>query len=203
MPLAALGLACGPPSPATSPASTEPSSPAADGTPRITVTFVDAVVALSHTDGRAWDSNHVVPELVRADLRVALVQADAYSKVVERIALHDAEPWGKPDPVGTITLVGSPKCRTETRLLPVRRDTYRPSWAPGITWSHVPWEPATRFRMVLEDDDAPQPNELVGSVDIASDALAAALAKNGAVHRVDVSAQKQPILFVGLSAVRE
>lgn len=174
-----------------------------DGTPRITITFVDAVVALSHPDGRAWDSGDAVPEMVRAELRVALVQPDAYAKVIDRILAHDREPWGKPDPVGTITLMGSPKCRTETRLLPVRRDTYRPSWAPGITWHRVPFDASTRFRMVLEDDDAPQPNDLLGTVDITSEAIEAAIAKGGAIHRVDVSAQRQPILFVGISAARE
>lgn len=197
------GAACGPPTPVVVDATDRLAPLPDDGTPRITITFVDAVIALSHTDGRAWDSGDIVPELVRADLRVALVKPDAYTRVLEQIVAHDGEPWGKPDPVGTITLIGSPKCAAETRLLPVRRDTYRPSWAPGITWHRVPFDPSTRFRMVLEDEDGPQPNELVGAVDITSEAIAAALAKNGAVHRVDVSAQRQPILFVGMTAARE
>lgn len=198
------GAGCGPQAPPSAANATDPVAIGPDdGTARVTITFVDAVLALSHADGRAWDSGDVVPESVRADLRVALVQADAYTRVVERIVAHDAEPWGKPDPVGTITLLGTPKCRTDTRLLPVRRDTYRPSWAPGITWRRVPFDPSTRFRLVLEDEDGPQPNELVGAVDIASEAIEAALAKGGAVHRVDVSAQRQPILFVGMIATRE
>lgn len=177
-------------------------APRFDG-PFVTVTFVDAVLALSHDDGRAWDSGHVVPELVRADLRIALTRPDPYGRVLERIAVRDGEPWGKPDPVGHVTLMGTQSCRKETRLLPAQRDTYRPSWAPGLVWSHIPLELATRFRVVLEDDDAPAQNELLGAVDIAYAALDAALARAGAVHRADVSEQRQPILFVGIRVVRE
>jgi hypothetical protein len=174
-----------------------------DDVPFVTVTFVDAVLALSRDDGVAWDSTHVVPELVRAELRVALTRPDPYGRVLERIAVRDAEPWGKPDPAGHVTLMASATCRQETRLLPAQRDTYRPSWAPGLVWTHIPLERATRFRIVLEDDDAPAPSELVGAVDIAYAALDAALAKAGAVHRVEVSEQRQPILFVGIRVVRE
>lgn len=169
----------------------------------MTVTFVDAVLALSHEDGLAWDSAHVVPELVRADLRVALVARDPYSAVLERLVARDGEPWGKPDPMGYVTLMGSPSCSKETRLLPSQRDTYRPSWTPGLVWAHVPFDRATRFRLVLEDDDPPGPSELIGSVDIAYGALDAALAKNGSVHRIDVSDQKQPIFFVGVRVTRD
>lgn len=169
----------------------------------MTITFVDALLALSHDDGIAWDSAHVVPELVRAELRVALIQRDPYAAVSERIVAHDGEPWGKPDPMGHVTLVGSASCRMETRLLPAQRDTYRPSWGPGLVWAHVPFDRATRFRLVLEDDDPPGPSELVGSVDITYAAIDAAIAKGGAVHRIDVSTQKQPIYFVGIRATRD
>ena len=169
----------------------------------ISVSFVDAVVALSHDDGLAWDSPDVVPELARAALRVARVGHDGYARVLETIAAHDAEPWGKPDPVGTVTWMASPSCKRETRLLPAQRDTYRPSWAPGVTFRHVPLDRATRFRIVLEDDDAPRPGELIGAVDLAYGALEEALANEGAVHRVDVGDQGQPIYFVGIRAMRE
>lgn len=169
----------------------------------VTVSFVDAVLALSHDDGLAWDSPHVVPELTRAGLRVARSGPDGYARVTEQISAHDGEPWGKPDPVGAVTLILSPSCRTEMRLLPLQRDTYRPSWAPGVAWAHVPLERGTRFRVALEDDDSPRPNELIGAVDIAYSALEAALAKDGAVHRVDVGDQGQPIYYVGIRVTRE
>jgi hypothetical protein len=169
----------------------------------VTVSFVDAVLALSHDDGLAWDSPHVVPELTRAGLRVARSGPNGYARVTEQIAAHDAEPWGKPDPIGAVTLILSPSCRREMRLLPVQRDTYRPSWAPGVAWAHVPLERGTRFRIVMEDDDSPRPNELIGAVDIAYTALEAALAKDGAVHRVDVGDQGQPIYYVGIRVTRE
>ena len=89
------------------------------------------------------------------------------------------------------------------RLLPLQRDTYRPSWAPGVAWAHVPLERGTRFRIVLEDDDSPRPNELIGAVDIAYGALVAALSKDGALHRVDVGDQGQPIYHVGIRVMRE
>ena len=188
-----------PPAAAIAPAS---ASASLDGA-NITVSFVDAVVALSHDDGVAWDSAHVVPELTRASLRVARVGRDGYARVSESIASHDAEPWGKPDPVGTVTLMATPSCNRQTLLLPVQRDTYRPSWAPGLTFAHVPFDRATRFRIVLEDDDAPRPNELIGVVDITFAALEEALAKDGAVHRVDVGDQGQPIYFIGIRVTRE
>lgn len=169
----------------------------------MTVSFVDAVLALSHDDGLAWDSPHVVPELTRAGLRVARAGPDGYARVTELLAAHDGEPWGKPDPVGAVTLFLSPTCRTEMRLLPLQRDTYRPSWAPGVTWTHVPLERGTRFRVVLEDDDSPRPSELIGAVDITFAALEAALSKDGAVHRVDVGDQGQPIYYVGIRVTRE
>ncbi|MDB4934294.1 MAG: uncharacterized protein JWP87_1266 [Labilithrix sp.] len=198
-------IACGSPEPkATAGATT---SPAAKGSSiegaLVTVTFVDAVIALSHDDGLAWDSPHVVPELVRAGLRVARTRPDGWARVNEAIAARDGEPWGKPDPVGSVTLMPSPSCNREMRLLPAQRDTYRPSWTPGMTWEHVPLDRGTRFRIVLEDDDAPRPNELIGAVDITYAALTAALAAEGAVMRVDVGDQGQPIYFVGLRVVRE
>ena len=209
----ALGSAfgCGvPPPPANGNGGGEPRrAPRAgtDGTAAegitVAVSFVDALIALSHDDGLAWDSPHVVPELARAKLRVARSGPDGYARVLEQIAAHDGEPWGKPDPIGAVTLILSPSCRTEMRLLPLQRDTYRPSWAPGVVWEHVPLERGTRFRIVMEDDDSPKPNELIGAVDITYAALAAALAKDGAVDRVDVGDQAQPIYYVGIRVVRE
>jgi hypothetical protein len=89
------------------------------------------------------------------------------------------------------------------RLLPLQRDTYRPSWTPGVAWPHVPLERGTRVRVVLEDDDSPRPNDLIGAVDIAYGALVAALSKDGAVHRVDVGDQGPPIYYVGIRVMRE
>ena len=66
-----------------------------------------------------------------------------------------------------------------------------------------PLERGTRFRIVLEDDDSPRPNELIGAVDIAYGALVAALSNDGAVHRVDVGDQGQPIDYVGIRVMRE
>jgi len=206
-------LGCGPPSPANgnddAPRIAPRASASTNGDPTATegitvaVSFVDAVIALSHDDGIAWDSPHVVPDLARAKLRVAHSGPDGYARVLEQLSAHDGEPWGKPDPIGAVTLILSPPCRTEMRLLPLQHDTYRPSWAPGVVWEHVPLERGTRFRIVMEDDDSPKPNELIGAVDIAYGALAAALARDGAVHRVDVGEQGQPIYYVGIRVVRE
>lgn len=161
-------LSCGsPPAGYGNPGRPDPPRSASAAAPagealHVTVSFVDAVLALSHDDGLAWDSPHVVPALTRAALRVARSGPNGYARVTEQIAAHDAEPWGKPDPICAVTLFTSPTCRTEMRLLPVQRDTYRPSWSPGLTWEHVPLERGTRFRVVMEDDDAPRANELIG-----------------------------------------
>jgi hypothetical protein len=199
-------LSCG--SPAATRGNGQPQRSASAADPAgegilLTVAIVDAVLALSHDDGLAWDSTDVVPELTRAQLRVARSGPNGYARVTEQITAHDGEPWGKPDPIGAVTLFLSPSCRMEMRLLPLQRDTYRPSWAPGLVWEHVPLERGTRFRVVMEDDDAPRPNELIGAVDITFAALEAALAKDGAVHRVDVGEQGQPIYYVGIRVTRE
>ena len=211
----ALGcaLGCGPPLPANGNddaarnARLPKAIPNADATAvegiTVAVSFVDALIALSHDDGLAWDSPHVVPDVARAKLRVARSGTDGYASVLEELSAHDGEPWGKPDPIGAVTLILSPSCRTEMRLLPLQRDTYRPSWAPGVVWQHVPLDRGTRFRIVMEDEDSPKPNELIGAVDIAYAALADALARDGAVHRVDVGEQGQPIYYVGIRVVRE
>jgi hypothetical protein len=173
-----------------------------NGNPFVTIAFVDATTSFARLDGVAWDGNAEVSPAALTDLRLALVKRSPYAATLEVIGAHDGEPWGKPDPFGTVSLLGA-TCADPIRALPLRRDTYRPSWAPGIKWPHVALDPGVRLRVVLEDDDTPNPNELIGGVDITYEMITSALAENGAVHHVDVSAQKQPILFVGISVIAE
>jgi hypothetical protein len=190
--LGGLVASCGAPSaPATS--ADKPIGPG----PYVSVTIVDAVIALARVDGTAWDGDAIVPERARADLRVALAKASPYAATLDVLAAHDGAPWGKPDPKGTVTLLGQP-CEAPMRALPMRSDTYRPSWSPGVTWSRVTLDPAVRFQVVLADDDGAAGDELVGIVDVTNAHLTEALAARGAVHHADVSGQHQPILFVGV-----
>jgi hypothetical protein len=176
-----------------------------DGTvegPLVRVTFVDAVISLSNREGVAWDSNDVVPPSLRADLRVALVRPNPYGRVLELIAAHEAESWGKPDPRGRVMLL-APSCAPVIRVLPTQRDTYRPRWEGGITFPHVALHAGARFRVVLDDDDDPGAIDPIGAVDITVAELDRALAANGAIHQADVSNQREPILFVGIIVARE
>jgi hypothetical protein len=195
--LGGLVASCGGPGPAQPPAERP-----LGGGPYVTVTIVDAVVGLARIDGTAWDGDATVPESVRADLRVALVKPSPYAAVIDVLAANDGAPWGKPDPKGTVTLLGQ-ACDSPLRVLPTRTDTHRPSWSPGVSWSHVTLDPGVRFQVVLADDDGASGDELVGIVDLTHAHLSQALALRGAVHHADVSAQRQPILFVGITVTAE
>src|SRR5688572_13215684 len=148
--------------------------------PLVRVTFVDALVSIANREGVAWDSNDVVPEGVRADLRVALARPNPYGKVLELITTREGESWGKPDPRGRVMLL-APSCSPVTHVLPTQRDTYRPRWGSGVTFTGVALHPGVRFRVVLDDDDDPGPVDPIGAVDVTSAHLGAALAANGAV----------------------
>lgn len=197
--LGGLVASCG--GPTTAPPTTAGNRPIGPG-PYVTVTIVDAVVALARIDGSAWDGDGMVSDAARSDLRVALVKPSPYAAALEVLAANDAAPWGKPDPKGTVTLIGH-ACESPTRFLPSRNDTYRPSWAPGVSWSHVTLDPGLRFQLVLADDDGPAGDELIGVVDVTYAQLQQAAGLRGAVHHADVSGQKQPILFVGVTVTPE
>lgn len=168
--------------------------------PLVKIVLVDAVLAFARPDGRAWDGDGVVANEARIAQRLALVAAHPYSALLGVLAEHDAQPWGKPDPKGIVTLHGA-SCPRPALALPVQHDTYRPSWSPGIGWSGIPLARNVRLSVAVVDDDGEAGNDTgdaIGRVDITYAMLEAALATPGEVFHADVSEQQQGILYVGL-----
>ncbi len=168
----------------------------------VTVQIVDALLAPAGPDGSTWDGLSSVDPQAIERISLGLGAVSAYGAIIgltSGIALSQFE---APDPYGCMTRWTGTEWGDPIEL-PTVDDDLHPQW-PGLGWQHLSLDPTTRIRLSLWDDDSPFSSDAMGTVELGFDDLVNALQANQVWRvRTSDSADKQPILFVGVSVSAE
>lgn len=187
------------PTPTVAPAATI--APAAPPPERVRIAFRGAVIGPGKVDGTQWDLMGRVPDDVWSGVTKALSVADPYTGIVAFIGGGGYRALEKPDPKGSVTLVGGPSGSDQTWTLPKQQDTFTPQWN-GAEFRNVVLSERVRLRIDLWDADIAE-DDPIGAPEIDSRALLAAKA-SGTLYSINVAAEtSRQVLFVRVSVVPE
>jgi hypothetical protein len=166
---------------------------------RFNVAMIGAVLAPAMADGSQWDLESQVSADILVDIAAALLETDAYNKVLSLIATPLIQNLSKPDTYGTAELLG-PGGGTVTLATTSSNteDTFVPNWPGSPGWKNVELTDSTRVRVTLREEDLFLDDD-AGVVELNRSDLDAAWRSQG-VFPVAVSKQSVgQILFVLVS----
>jgi hypothetical protein len=183
-------------------------SPPSDGgyTGRlVTVQIKDAIIAPGMSDGSDWDGiGNVDPSVLRG-VASALLESDPAAAVAVALTNPALDNVDKPDPYGSAqpTVYGvtyAPDAlATRDQALP---DTFQPIWPSTWLYKNIPIDTDVRIAVDLWDKDLVE-DDTIGSAEIDSTDLKAALAAQKKYEvRVDDQTSGQ-LLFIGISVVQQ
>jgi len=172
------------------------------------VRIVDAVIAPIKADGTSWDPSLTgasVPPGLSQDLTKALASIDPLAAVASLLLAPATQALSKPDPYGTAqaTVYGviTPPHDLATPDAAIQ-DNFTPIWPATWNYQNIPIDTDVRISITLFDADF-DANDPIGSAEINSADLRAALA---AQKKLEVKVSDQTdgqLLFIGISVTEQ
>lgn len=122
---------------------------------RVNISIVGAVIAPAMADGSQWDFEGPVSTDLLQEFAAALLETDAYNKILSLIVTPLVQNLSKPDTYGTAELLGS-DARAAVTLATTStntEDTFVPNWPGSPGWTAVALQDSTRVRVTLREED--------------------------------------------------
>ncbi len=166
----------------------------------IDISLVSALIGPGKSDKTQWDGFGDVPDSVTTGLAAAL-GAGPYAPVLGFMTSAAIASVSKPDPFGYAQVNYQGTWELDTDLANENdntEDTFTPQWPENPGWQNVPYSKNLRVRIVLQDEDISNHDDM-GKLEINAAHIEAAWAAQK-VHQIRVADQTyNQVLYFGIS----